>query len=80
MSSTYKENKYNSVDIIDKSGSCAIIAIIIEDNCFIVNLGDSRALLSENKSKNLHVLTRDHKPCDPDEKKRIEAAGGSVYQ
>jgi protein phosphatase 2C family protein 2/3 len=33
-------------EIIDKSGSCALVILIIGDNCFSANVGDSRALLS----------------------------------
>ena len=39
---------YNSEndEVIDKSGSCALVILIIGDNCFCANVGDSRALLS----------------------------------
>jgi len=33
-------------EIQDKSGSCAIVILIIGDTCFCANVGDSRALLS----------------------------------
>ncbi|CDW80413.1 serine threonine protein phosphatase [Stylonychia lemnae] len=36
----------NESGVIDKSGSCAIVALIVEDNCYIANVGDSRAILS----------------------------------
>lgn len=64
----------------DRSGSCALVVIFIDDICFVANLGDSRALLSENLSQNLSYVTNDHKPEDVDEKSRIEKAGGHVYQ
>lgn len=64
----------------DRSGSCALVIIFIDDICYIANLGDSRALLSENNSSKLFYITNDHKPEDVKEKARIEKAGGHVYQ
>lgn len=64
----------------DKSGSCALVIIFIDDVCYVANLGDSRALLSENNSQRLYYVTNDHKPEDLNEKIRIEKAGGHVYQ
>lgn len=59
------------------SGSTAVCAIINEDGMLIVgNSGDSRAVLSCNGSA--VPLSFDHKPCNPEEFKRIRAAGGFV--
>ena len=68
-------NQYN-----DYSGSCAIIILIIDDMCYIANLGDSRALYSYDTGSKLYQLSRDHKPNDPKEKKRIYKAGGSIFK
>ena len=75
-------NKYNNDPNfqLDKSGSCALVMIIIESDCYIANLGDSRAILSENRSSNLYKLTKDHKPNDSSERERIENSGGNIYQ
>lgn len=71
---------YSHNQCLDSSGSCAIIVLIINDSCYIANLGDSRALYSLDDGKNLYQLSRDHKPNDPIEKKRIYKAGGNVYK
>ena len=78
----------NNGEIIDNSGSCAILAIIIgniynnflENECYIANLGDSRAVLSMNKGKEVIGLTKDHKPNEQSEFKRIMQAGGKICQ
>ena len=75
MNLIYSDNKY-----IDSSGSCAIILLILNDICYIANLGDSRALYSCNDGKKFFQISRDHKPNDPIEKNRIYKAGGSIYK
>ena len=64
----------------DKSGSCAVSVLIIDEWCFVINLGDSRALYSIDSGNKLMQITRDQKPNDPTEKERIEKAGGSIYK
>lgn len=66
--------------LLDKSGSCAIIALIIDQDCYVANVGDSRALLSCNGGKDIKVLTCDHKPNEEIENKRIIENGGKIYQ
>jgi serine/threonine protein phosphatase PrpC len=43
-----------------------------------INTGDSRCILCRNNIAT--VLTKDHKPNWPDEKKRIEELGGNIYK
>lgn len=54
--------------------------LIIEDDCYICNVGDSRAVASRNGGKIGQAVTRDHKPSDEQERMRILNAGGRVYQ
>lgn len=67
-------------EILDKSGSCAIFALIIEDTCYLGNIGDSRGIMSTHNGKKIISLTNDHKPNDENETKRILENGGKVYQ
>ena len=66
--------------MLDKSGSCVVSILLINDICFANYLGDSRALYSFDSGNQLFQITRDHKPNDPTEKSRIEKAGGSIYK
>lgn len=78
----FTELNYNAEtdEIIDKSGSCAIVILIIGDICFAANVGDSRALLSGYGGTKIFPLSKDHKPSDESEKKRIIENGGQIYQ
>ncbi len=97
----------------NKAGSCAIVILIANEDIYIINVGDSRALGSisdhpsdsmivnkvnlalesredhkEDRTTNIdmevtsqvQMLSRDHKPSDPIEYKRICDSGGYVYQ
>ena len=64
----------------DSSGSCALMPLIVDRTCYIANVGDSRAILSAKGGLKTIVLSRDHKPEDPRERKRIIENGGTVYQ
>jgi protein phosphatase PTC2/3 len=76
--------------MLDKSGSCAITSLFvgkllpkimpIDDVCYIANVGDSRALMSADGGNYIIELSRDHKPNDEEEQKRITEAGGKIYQ
>ena len=48
--------------------------------CYIANLGDSRAIYSYDTGSKFYQLSRDQKPNDPKEKKRIYKAGGSIFK
>ena len=81
------ENEFKSIAfdqknniLLDRSGSCSLTALILDEWCFISYLGDSRGLYSFNSGNQLYQITRDHKPNDPIEKARIEKAGGNIYK
>ena len=65
---------------LDSSGSCAIVVLIIENRVYIANVGDSRALLSAKNGTKFYPLSRDHRPGDEKEYKRILDAGGKIYK
>ena len=60
----------------EKSGTTAVTAFITPDKIIFANCGDSRGVLATSKS--VRFGTYDHKPCNEEEKRRIENAGGSV--
>lgn len=60
-------------------GSTAIMVMLSPTHAVAANIGDSRALLVRQRGPVPAVpLSTDHKPNDPTEQARIEAAGGSV--
>ena len=71
---------YQNLKLVDRSGSSAIIALFINKTCYVINLGDSRALYSSDSGTQLYQITRDHKPEDEVEKQRIEKNGGKIYR
>lgn len=54
--------------------------LIIDEDIWIANTGDSRAVMSMNQGEKYTTITFDHKPSEPEEKNRIIQAGGQVYQ
>ena len=66
--------------LIDNSGTCGLILLIVNNDVYIGNVGDSRCIGSFNKGKIQCDITRDHKPNTPYEKERIMANGGQIYQ
>eukprot|EP00617_Octactis_speculum_P017839 CAMPEP_0185752492 /NCGR_PEP_ID=MMETSP1174-20130828/11285_1 /TAXON_ID=35687 /ORGANISM="Dictyocha speculum, Strain CCMP1381" /LENGTH=442 /DNA_ID=CAMNT_0028429967 /DNA_START=260 /DNA_END=1588 /DNA_ORIENTATION=- len=71
----------SSVDVRSSGSTC--VMVVLDNDCLkVANCGDSRAVLGKvvNSSSQLAtiVLTDDHKPDRPDERMRVEKAGGQV--
>ena len=64
----------------DKSGSCAIIILTVETECYVANVGDSRAIMSIDNGMRVYDLSQDHRPNEEPEFYRIQDNGGQVYQ
>lgn len=65
----------------EASGTCVIGILIVGNHCFIINLGDSRAVIGHNQQtgqKVAYQMSIDHKANRQDEKERIERSGGYV--
>eukprot|EP00919_Chromeraceae_sp_WS-2016_P036386 GHVR01086361.1.p1 GENE.GHVR01086361.1~~GHVR01086361.1.p1 ORF type:complete len:113 (-),score=3.64 GHVR01086361.1:199-537(-) len=65
---------------IERSGSCAIVVLIIDDTCYVANVGDSRAILSTMMGRQVYPISKDHKPDSDTERQRIISAGGNIYK
>ena len=76
----YAIDKEDNMNILDHSGSCAVVIIIVDKKIYIANVGDSRAILSINLGKEYIIVTEDHKPSNEKERIRIIKNGGQVYQ
>lgn len=61
---------------ISTGSTCLVILCNGEDTLWVANTGDSRAVM--NKKERCVILSKDHKPDVPDEKRRIEQGGGFI--
>lgn len=53
--------------MLDRSGSCAIVLLVVDEVLYSVNVGDSRAIMSAAGGKYLVNLSYDHKPSQQNE-------------
>lgn len=61
-----------------QTGSTAVVVLIKDNNIYVANCGDSRAVINEGEEA--IALTSDHKPNRSDEYFRITSSGGQVTQ
>jgi len=61
-------------------GSTINSALMVNNKIYVSNSGDSRCIIVEKVNNRVQVAfaTKDHKPDNKEEKKRIEQAGGYV--
>ena len=76
----FLENAVKDGELMDNSGSCGLILLIIDNKIYIANVGDSRCIISMKNGLIRKDVTRDHKPNYPYEKERIVSNGGRIYQ
>jgi serine/threonine protein phosphatase PrpC len=63
------------------SGTTCVMVFQIGNKIICANVGDSRAIMIKGeKGKKIIELSKDQKPDDPEEKKRIESKGGEIAQ
>jgi serine/threonine protein phosphatase PrpC len=67
-----------------ESGGCtASIVLQIHSQIYVANAGDSRSFIAtyhkKTKQTNIVYITREDKPDIPEERQRVENAGGEVY-
>lgn len=74
------EGQLKKTGELDRSGSCAITVLIVENTAYVANVGDSRCVLSKNSGKDIIELSQDHRPDRKIEKDRISQNGGHIYQ
>jgi serine/threonine protein phosphatase PrpC len=62
------------------SGTCAVSALLIDKSCYVINLGDSRAVIGSmnGEQKYAFQMSVDHKPNNFEEQERIVKMGGEV--
>jgi serine/threonine protein phosphatase PrpC len=62
----------------DYSGTTFSGVILTSSYIYLINIGDSRTLIIDPETNEIHASTKDHKTSVPEERKRIYEAGGFV--
>lgn len=71
-------NKNGTIRQTVTGGSTINAALMVNNKIFVSNSGDSRCIIVEKVNNRVQVAfaTKDHKPDNKEERKRIEQAGG----
>jgi serine/threonine protein phosphatase PrpC len=56
------------------------MVMCVDQDIYVINVGDSRAVMSKSSGQEVKALTKDHKPMEPSEYERIIKSGGKIYQ
>ncbi|KAK3228027.1 hypothetical protein Dsin_007889 [Dipteronia sinensis] len=63
-------------EAVESEGSTAVVVMVGEEELLVANCGGSRAVMYRGGMA--LPLSRDHKPDRPDERERVETAGGMI--
>lgn len=71
-------NTFDGGDLAVQAGCTACVALVTKNEIYVANAGDTRCVVGINgKAKD---LSTDHKPDLPNEKRRVQRAGGFVEE
>ena len=56
--------KRNLISVKDRSGTCAVVLLVTPTHVYCANVGDSRAIMSQNFGNNRTSISKDHKPSE----------------
>lgn len=65
---------FDSPELI-ASGATALVLLLTPKQIFLANSGDSKCFI-QSKDGKIQQINNEHKPENPEEKQRIEKAGG----
>lgn len=76
---SFLQQVYDSEEsqLTDPSGASFVVVLLIDNYCYVANVGSSRAILGTQD--HVFQLTQDHIPSCPKESARILLTGGEIY-
>jgi len=69
-------NFANEREIDGNMGTTVTVAMIVDNNLYVANLGDTEAIISTNGR--VKLLTQKHVPANREERSRVEQLGGII--